>query len=73
MSKYLIPVMMIVALTGCRVEMSASQSSKDFKKKNDAQFVVERCVSGYKFAQDRWGNAQPTQIIDENGKGIPCE
>jgi prepilin-type N-terminal cleavage/methylation domain-containing protein len=33
--------------------------------------VEERCISGYKFVIGNKG--QPTQILDQLGKGVPCE
>ena len=32
--------------------------------------IEERCISGYKFVIGSKG--QPTQIIDQFGKGVPC-
>lgn len=71
MNKFLIPIIMILATSAC--DAPTPETLAEAKKVNDAQFVVERCVSGYKFAQDRWGNARPIQVLDENGKGIRCE
>lgn len=33
--------------------------------------VEERCIGGYKFVIGNKG--QPTQILDQFGKGVPCE
>lgn len=33
--------------------------------------VEERCISGYKFVVG--GKGQPTQVLDQFGKGVPCE
>lgn len=33
--------------------------------------VEERCISGYKFVIGNKG--QPTQILDQFGKGVPCD
>lgn len=33
--------------------------------------VEERCIGGYKFVIG--GKGQPTQILDQFGKGVPCD
>lgn len=33
--------------------------------------VEERCIGGYKFVIGNKG--QPTQILDQFGKGVPCD
>ena len=32
--------------------------------------VEERCIAGYKFVVG--GKGQPTQVLDQFGKGVPC-
>ena len=33
--------------------------------------VEERCISGYKFVVG--GKGHPTQVLDQFGKGVPCQ
>jgi prepilin-type N-terminal cleavage/methylation domain-containing protein len=72
----LIEMMIVVGILGilaaiiAPVVMGTSQGNTNFSMGVNGM-VEERCIAGYKFVIGNKG--QPTQILDQFGKGVPCE
>lgn len=66
----LIPVFAILALGGCRKMTPAEVAQMN---KQSAAFQTT-CISGYTFTYNRYNvSDRPVQVMDKDGKGIPCE
>lgn len=72
----LIEMMIVIAIIGilaaiiAPVVMGTSSGNTNFSMGVNGM-VEERCIGGYKFVIG--GKGQPTQILDQFGKGVPCE
>ena len=68
----LIECMIVLAIIGIII---ATLFQQPFSASRSASMgvngiVEERCIGGYKFVIG--GKGQPTQILDQFGKGVPC-
>lgn len=72
----LIELMIVIAIIGIIAAiavpaiMGTSQGNTNFSMGVNGM-VEERCIAGYKFVVGNKG--QPTQVLDQFGKGVPCE
>ena len=72
----LIEMMIVIAIIGiiaaiaAPVIMGKSQGNTNFSMGVNGM-VEERCIAGYKFVVG--GKGQPTQVLDQFGKGVSCE
>lgn len=72
----LIELMIVIAILGILAAivvpavMGHSSGNTNFSMGVNGM-VEERCIGGYKFVIGQKG--QPTQILDQFGKGVPCE
>ena len=60
----------IIAAIAVPAIMGKSQGNTNFSMGVNGM-VEERCIAGYKFVVG--GKGQPTQVLDQFGKGVPCE
>lgn len=72
----LIELMIVIAIVGIIAAiavpaiMGTSSSSLSNISWGVTGMVEERCIGGYKFAVGQEG--RPAQILNELGKGVPC-
>ena len=73
----LIELMIVIAIVGilaaiiAPIVMGTSQGTTSNYSWGINGGVEERCIGGYKFVIG--GKGQPTQILDQFGKGVPCD
>ena len=70
----LIELMIIIAIVGIAITIALPVITGHNTTSNASigmnGVVEERCIGGYKFVVGHRG--QPTQILNEMGKGVPC-
>lgn len=74
----LLELMIVLAIMGILAAIFISASNKDISDYNKHTIITDeksykiqiRCVEGYKFI---YGMYEYTQILDSNGRGIPCQ
>lgn len=73
MKKYLLPLVAMLAMAGCKQMTPAGHAAEHqaILKKADSNYRVA-CIGGYQFVHNPFGTVA-TQILNSEGKGIPCE
>lgn len=72
----LIELMIVICIIGIIAAIAVpaitgkSQGNTNFSMGVNGM-IEERCIAGYKFVVG--GKGQPTQVLDQFGKGVPCE
>jgi prepilin-type N-terminal cleavage/methylation domain-containing protein len=66
-----VAILGILAVIGVPLFLGVSQGNTSNYSWGINGGVEERCIGGYKFVIGNKG--QPAQILDQFGKGVPCE
>lgn len=69
----LIEVMIVIAIIAilAAIVIPATQADEERKKSQESNYHT-LCINGYQFISGRYNSDKVVQVIDSEGRGVPC-